>query len=349
MIRNKGLALLLAGSILTGCQLDTSYDVVENTNAESNTETEGEVTSVENTETEAESTPEEMIVTLPGEAQSVIESMSEQSKAEQNMDNIKDMVLPTNEDGEWEDYILGIGEKYHHQFITDEVWNFGEYGVTYDIDNFPVIFVHNDVDAINEANAKMVEYAINNFTKRFQMVDLNVQLECTVHNENSRFVSYEIAGTIYHPDDTSPYQDEKEYRYYFTIDRTSMERISLSVAYGINNVKEAISAGKYEVVRADKKLFDVFNDELLARAYIQEPMFIDDDDHYLDFYFDDGRLCVCIWVGDDLGGYAVLKLEGTPKLIKEKDKSVGTASSKETVAEDKTDEESAEEDQTAAE
>lgn len=325
-MRKRNLLLGLMCLSLSGCQLNISYDKVDLTQAETttaaDTTTEAETESDTEAVTETEEKASEIIMTLPSEAQSEIESVSKAARDEISIDSIPDMYLPKNEKGEWSNHVLLVRDLFHHVYETSDKADFGENGVVYDIKNYPLIAVGEDLNKQKEFNDKIVQYLYNNFNRRFQMYNIAFELECFAHNKDSRFISFEIAGDVFHNGDDSRYQDEKEYRFYFTIDRMTLDKIALGTAYGVDRAVEDIKNGNYTVVKAEDSVFEAFSDELLARVFRDDPMFSDDPDHYLDFYFDAGKVCVCIWVGNDHGGYAVLKLNGDSELLARKDKSV---------------------------
>ncbi len=213
--------------------------------------------------------------------------------------------LPIDENGEWTDYILGTD-------VLDQQWEaptFGELGCSFHVENYPVIYVMSDPDTESAINTLINEYVLNDYYLRFQMEDLEISLTCSVMSATS-YVSYQLEGVVRHIGDDVRYEDEREYRYYFTIDRMTGEKLSLETVYGIERAYQAICDGEYEVVRAADSVFERFTDELLADVYINDPYFTDDEEHYLDYYIQDGALYVVIWVGEDNDYYAILRLEG---------------------------------------
>lgn len=215
---------------------------------------------------------------------------------------IEELEEPVDENGVWTDYILATD-------VLDAEWEapaFGEHGSRFYVEDYPVIFV-SDSKKEEEINAVVHQYVENNYSNRFQIQDIDIALTCSVLSA-TRFVSYQFEGQIRHIGDDVRYEDEREYRYYFTIDRMTGQVINLETAIGLDTVYEEISKGHYEVIRAEDSVFERFPDDLLADVYINEPMFPDDTAHELDFYIQDGYVYVVIWVGEENGSYAILRL-----------------------------------------
>ncbi len=210
--------------------------------------------------------------------------------------------LPVDSNGEWTDFILGTD-------VLDVEWEaptFGEQGCRFHVDDFPVIYV-SDSDKEVEINSIINQYVINDYPLRFQMVDLDISLTCSVMSA-TRFVSYQLEGLVRHIGDDVRYEDEREYRYYFTVDRMTGQQINLETAFGVEAAYEEICNGNFEVVRASDSVFERFTNEMLADVYVNEPFFADDMDHKLDFYIQNGYVHVVIWVGEENGSYAILRL-----------------------------------------
>ena len=316
----KCIKLVLPALLLCGCQLNISYDLAET----------GTGIKSEPAATETESTPAEsgtvgeteseggLTVTLPEASSSDVPGTFE-TDSDEVISIIPNFDFPFDENGEWADYRIIFGDSFVIDMKTDALYDFGAYGFTYSIKPLPGILVSDQEKQIL-FNEKLVEYIKNDFATRFQLKDMKVELECIPHNLDSRFVSFEFKGNIYHYGDGTPYQDEKEYRFFFTVDRFTMEKVNMDTVYGTNKLQEDIENGKYTVVEGYGKAFERFKKDMLARAYLSDPLLSGDEDHYYDFYLDDGKLCVCIWVGNENGGYAVLKLNDIPRLVKEKDR-----------------------------
>lgn len=215
---------------------------------------------------------------------------------------IEELEEPVDENGIWTDYILATD-------VLDAEWEaptFGEHGSRFYVADYPVIFV-SDSKKEEAINAVVHQYVENDYANRFQIKDIDIDLTCSVLSE-TRFVSYQFEGLVRHIGDDVRYEDEREYRYYFTIDRMTGRIINLETAIGVDTVYEEISNGNYEVIRAEDSVFERFSDDLLADVYINEPLFSDDTGHELDFYIQDGFIYVVIWVGEENGSYAILRL-----------------------------------------
>lgn len=215
---------------------------------------------------------------------------------------IEELDEPVDENGVWTDYILSTD-------VLDAQWaapTFGEHGSRFYVEDYPVIFV-SDSEQEEKINAVVHQYVENDYANRFQIQDIDIELTCSVLSE-TRFVSYQFEGYIRHIGDDVRYEDEREYRYYFTIDRMTGQIINLETVLGLDTVYNEISSGHYEVIRAEDSVFERFPDDLLADVYINEPIFADDTEHELDFYIQDGYVYVVIWVGEENGSYAVLRL-----------------------------------------
>lgn len=334
MHRNLKIAGLLAGmTLLAGCSL---YEQIEPETEESTTQTPAATTTASQTEASAEETEQPTTAEPVTEEPSSEEPTAEETTAEEETtteeettihfggDDLENTVeyelreiesfetLPTDGAGNWTDYILNAGPH-------DEVWvnEEGEtINVEYNIENFPGVMVLDPEKAelMNHINEVVSDYSKNDYINRFQMWDLNVQLVCTPKHV-SRFVSYAFEGTVYHDKADFRYEVEREYRYYFTVDRMTGTILNLETVYGVQNVYDEIVSGDYTVVRADDKVFETYTNENLARAYIFNPIFDDDLQHERDWYLENGRLHIVIWVGADKGNYCILALHKVPRYI----------------------------------
>lgn len=300
----KGLMLgMLAGVMVlgAGCALQPTIDEPETTKPVAS-DNDVKETSTENPETAPATAPE--IV----EIEHVVENTTAHDQSTHKTVEIPDLEEPLDEEGEWTDYLLGTDIREERMEPSDLV---GTYGTEFYVNDYPLILVLDDEEKQDEFNAQLFVYVLNDYHNRFQMKDLDINLTCTVLNQ-TRFVSYQLEGEVKHVGDDARYEDEREYRYYINIDRMTMQRLNLETVIGWDTVEEAISTGDYEVVRAEDSVFETFSDELLADIYLNEPMFADDTEHELDFYIEDGAVHVVIWVGEENGFYAILKLNPEP-------------------------------------
>jgi len=321
---NRMLPIAMAVISLGGCSLYEQIDVnlpttTENTQAVSTTEalapdtTEASTTTAEETTTEnvtetAQQTTE-IVIDIDTPTSSHFGNDNENQNIEYEkiaIDRRLSKVMPIDENGNWTDYTLAYAP--HDEIWVDEAGN--PINVEYCIENFPGI-ICSDEEKTTAINELIEPYGLNKYTERFQMWDLWVNLVCTTLNE-TRFVSFEFAGTIQHDKGDMRYENEREYRYYFTADRMTGTVLNLETIYGVMNVYNDIAEGNYSVIRGEDLVFETYDNEGLAKAYVYDPMFSDDLQHYYDWYLSDGHLCVVVWVGADKGSYAILQLNGTP-------------------------------------
>ncbi len=290
--------------LTTGCTLrpaDDDYETLANASDNDDGDSEDSETS-EAEATEEETSTDELTVVVDDDGSHIVDSNESESHVYEAVE-IEDLEEPTDENGEWTDYILGTDTL---EIYLDDATE-GYENVKIHIDNLPVIYVE-DTDIQTELNAYLYVLVQNDYLYRFQLKDLDIELTCTVLSA-TRFVSYQFEGMVYHTGDDARYESEREYRYYITIDRMTGTVINLETAYGVENAYEDILNGNYEVIRAEDSVFERFEDDLLADVYVNEPVFEDDLDHELDFYIDeDGHVCVVVWVGEENGSYAILRL-----------------------------------------
>lgn len=303
MMKRKLMTLMVTGAALltAGCALRPNKEDIQITSpAVSNNNPETAAASTE-ASTEEESSSVNVIdlgVSSPSQTDS-----EEQGEHVPETVPIEDLEEPLDEDGVWTDYILATDTK-------DDEWEaplFGVNGSKFVVQNYPVIFVTGDSEKEAEINSIVDQYVVNQYSDRFQIMDIDIELTCSVLNE-SRFVCYQLEGTVKHIGDDVRYEDEREYRYYFTIDRMTGQIINLETAIGEDVVYEEISSGDYEIVRGDAAVFEQFSNDLLADVYFNEPLFSDDTEHELDYYIQDGHVYVVIWVGEQNGSYVILRL-----------------------------------------
>jgi hypothetical protein len=222
---------------------------------------------------------------------------------------IEDLEEPVDADGNWTSYILSTDVREERM----EGDNVGTYGTEFYVHDYPTILVPDDIEKQDELNTQLFIEVLNDYHNRFLLYDLDIELTCSVLHQ-TRFVSYQLEGTVKHVGNDSRFEDEREYRYYITIDRMTLQRLNLATVMDWSTVETAISTGDYDVVRADDSVFTTFSNELLADVYLNEPMFEDDTEHELDFYLEDGAVNVVIWVGEQHGFYAILRLHPEPLL-----------------------------------
>ncbi len=286
--------------LATGCTLRPDGDEYETKEAvevdedESSSENEAEAT-------EEEASTDELTVVVD-ETGSHVQGEEESTVREYETVAIEDLELPTDENGEWTDYIIDTATLDIYRDNEDE----GYVNVKIHIDNQPIVYV-SDTAVETELNAKIYELVQNNYMYRFQMKDLDIELTCTQISA-TRFLCYQFAGAVYHTGDDARYESEREYLYYLTFDRMTATVINLETAYGVQNAYNDIANGDYEIIRAESSVFERFDNELLADVYVNEPVFEDDLDHKLDFYIQEGYVHVVIWVGEENGSYAIFRL-----------------------------------------
>lgn len=304
MEMKKGLMMgMLAGVMVlgAGCALQPAIETPTTTNPVVS-DNDIEKSSTEALETDPTTAPE--IV----EIEQMVESTSNDEQAVHETVEIPELEEPLDEEGEWTSYMLGTDIREERMEPSELV---GTYGTEFYVNDYPLILIPDDEEKQDEFNTQLFIYVLNDYHNRFQMKDLDINLTCTVLNQ-TRFVSYQLEGEVKHVGDDARYEDEREYRYYINIDRMTMQRLNLETVIGWDTVEEAISTGDYEVVRAEDSVFETFSNELLADIYLNEPMFADDTEHELDFYIEDGAVHVVIWVGEENGFYAILKLNPEP-------------------------------------
>ncbi|MCR5742684.1 MAG: hypothetical protein K6F92_03005 [Lachnospiraceae bacterium] len=318
------MSMALTVSMLGGCALYEQVDVnpttaqpnstVETTSASESESTTEEAQAAETTgapETETVETTEglDIVIDIDTPTSSHFGNDNENETIEYidlAIDRRLSKVMPIDENGVWTDYMLVYSP--HDDIWVDEEGN--PINVEYCIEDYPGILCWDEA-ATDKINKLIEPYCLNKYVERFQMWDLWVNLKCTTLNE-TRFVSFEFAGTVMHDKGDLRYEKEREYRYYFTVDRMTGTVLNLETMYGVMKAYNDIAEGNYTVIRGEDKVFETYDNEGLAKAYVYDPVFTDDLQHELDWYLSDGHICVVIWVGADKGNYAILQLNGTP-------------------------------------
>lgn len=298
---------MLVGVLMfsSGCSLRTEIDEYHETNPAVSDNDAQETEAAAGNTAEPETTQPQTVQIVVGETDGAGNSTDGTGGSSHMYETvpIKELEEPVDESGAWTNYLLGTG-------TMDEQWEaptFGEHGSRFYVHDYPAIYVPEDEEQQTEINNILRQYVQNDYSDRFQIKDIDIELTCTVLNA-SRFVCYQLEGEVRHIGDDVRYEDEREYRYYFTIDRMTGQIINLETAIGVNTVYKEISSGNYEVIHAEDSVFERFSDDLLADVYVNEPLFADDTGHELDFYIQDGHVYVVIWVGEQNGSYAILRL-----------------------------------------
>lgn len=314
MMRKRLMLGMLAGvlALSSGCSLRpdiNEYQPVDSSASDNDTDAEETAEHTESSQEasqEAETTQPQLVqveVEMTGASEGNANGASGAEAVHETVP-IEELEEPVDENGVWQNYILGVIGPY--EFVAHEPEH-GDYGVKFHVENYPFISVLDDSEKHAEINEIIYEYVANDFTQRFQMKDIDIELTCVPMND-LRFVSYQLEGVVKHVGDDVRYEDEREYRYYFTIDRMTGQILNLETVLGIDTAYDQIYNGYYEVIRADDSVFENFSNELLADIYINEPLFADDTEHKLDFYIQGDYVYVVIWVGKENGSYAILRL-----------------------------------------
>ena len=160
-----------------------------------------------------------------------------------------------------------------------------------------------------QINDNLVNHSEGGFRNSIELRNLEITSYYEVMTENDELLSYFMTRKLHHLDaGQGQYREYDENKSAVTMERRTGKVYSLADVYGMDQVVQDITDGKYEVIEGSELVFQKFTDAQLATLYSKNTTVAKDEDHQYDFYIQDGRVCVLIWVGPNYGNYVRLRL-----------------------------------------